>query len=58
MVQNSIGVDRDSQPIWSDRTVCGLIPTVLDMSVNLTGEQRSCGGGGEPRHTAEKQCSS
>ena len=55
MVQNSIGVDRDSQPIWSDRTVCGLVPTVLDRSVNLTGEQRSCGGGGELRHNAEKQ---
>lgn len=55
MVQNSIGVDRDSQPIWSDRTGCGLIPTVLDRNVILTGEERSCGGGGELRHTAEKQ---
>lgn len=50
VVQNSIGVDRDSQPIWSSRIGYRLLPTVLD-SVNLTGEQRRCGGGAASRHT-------
>ena len=55
MVQNSFGVDRDSQPIWSDRTSCGLIPTVLDRSVNLTGEQRSVVGVVSPGTFDEEQ---
>lgn len=54
-VQNSVGVDRDSQPTWSDRTGCGLIPTVLDTSVNLTGEQQSVVGVVSPGTFAEER---
>jgi hypothetical protein len=50
VVQNSIGVDRDSQPIWSDRIGYGLFPAVLDRSVNLTGEQRSVVGVASQAH--------